>query len=224
MRPLATEGSSGFSRTRLRCAARSGRVGRPIGSSQDAVHDLAVDVGQAILPTLVAESEAFVVDAAKVKDRRLHVVDVDRVLRDVPAVLVGLAVHVTGLDAAAGEPPRVGPAEVVTAARLLRVTLAERGPAELAAPDHERVFEHAALLEVADERGRGPLGVDALLFELREQVVVLVPTRVHELHEAHPVLEQPAGDQAVVRVSTLVERVLAKFVCVGVTYFLTVQK
>ena len=38
------------------------------------------------------------------------------------------------------------------------VGLDHRRAAELAAPDHQRVVEQAALLEVLDQRGGGPVG------------------------------------------------------------------
>ncbi len=38
----------------------------------------------------------------------------------------------------------------------------------------------------------------ALDLELRGQIAVLVPAGVHELHEAHAALGEPAGHQAVV--------------------------
>ena len=81
---------------------------------------------------------------------------------------------------------------------LAGIALAERRAAELAAPDDERVVEHARAPSgpaPAPPTGRR---CPALLFELREQVAVLVPAGVHELHEPHAPLEQPAGDQAVV--------------------------
>ena len=49
-------------------------------------------VGQAEVAAGVAEGEAFVVEAEQVQDRGLQVVDVDRVLDDVEAEVVGLAV------------------------------------------------------------------------------------------------------------------------------------
>ena len=75
----------------------------------------------------------------------------------------------------------------------------ERRAAELAAPDHQRVVEQAALLQVLHQRGRRGWSVSlALDLELRGQVAVLVPAGVHELHEAHAALDQPPGHQAVV--------------------------
>ena len=82
---------------------------------------------------------------------------------------------------------------------LAGFALAERGAAELAAPDDQRVVEHPALLQVAHQRRRRTFRVLALLLELGEEVAVLVPAGVHQLHEPDAPFEQPAGDQAVVR-------------------------
>ena len=85
-----------------------------------------------------------VVDAQQMKHRGVQVVDVDHVLDGVVAELVGLAVGDAGLDAAAGQPD--GKAlDVMVAA----VALVHRRAAELAAPDHQRVVQQAALLQVA---------------------------------------------------------------------------
>ena len=51
--------------------------------------------------------------AIQLQQGRLHVVDVHRILRHVPAEVVGLAVDVPFPDATARQPPAVGAAEVV---------------------------------------------------------------------------------------------------------------
>jgi hypothetical protein len=57
-------------------------------------------------------------------------VDVDGVFGDVPAELVGGAMDVARLHAAAGEPPGVGAAEMVAALEALaRLVLCEGGAA-----------------------------------------------------------------------------------------------
>ena len=43
-----------------------------------------------------------------------------------------------------------------------RVGLDHRRAAELAAPDHQRVVEQPALLEIEDQGGAGPVGLSAL--------------------------------------------------------------
>ena len=78
------------------------------------------------------------------------------------------------------------------------VALGHRRAAELAAPDHERVVEHAALLEVGDQGGAGLVGRLAQLAHVLVDAVVEVPVAVVELNEPHAALGQPAGQQAVV--------------------------
>ena len=89
---------------------------------------------------------------------------------------------------------------VVAADRFAR--LAHRRAAELAAPDHQRVVEQAAPLQILDEGGAGliDLAADFLDGAVRGSsgAAVMVPVGVDELHEAHAALDQPAGQQAVV--------------------------
>ena len=77
---------------------RIGRSGRRssaqqiICSRQQPLDDLAVHVGQAEVAALEAVGQLGVVEAQQVQDRGVQVVDVDLVLDDVEAELVGLAV------------------------------------------------------------------------------------------------------------------------------------
>ena len=93
----------------------------------------------------------------------MQVVDVDAVLDDVEAELVGLAERDARLDAAAGQPHGEGVGVMVAA---VVAALHHRRAAELAAPDDQRVVEQAALLQVLDERGAGLVGVLAVLLEV----------------------------------------------------------
>src|SRR5947209_1159926 len=62
------------------------------------------DVGQAEVAAGVAVGEPFVVDAHQVQDGGVQIVDVHASLRGGETELVGGAVNVASLDAAAGEP------------------------------------------------------------------------------------------------------------------------
>src|SRR5258708_7556763 len=56
---------------------------------QDFFHHVPVHVGQPVIPALKFERQLRVVDSQAVKQRGVQVVDVDRVLGDVVAVIVG---------------------------------------------------------------------------------------------------------------------------------------
>src|SRR5262249_50044326 len=66
---------------------------------QDASDDAAGNVGQSEVAPLEAVSQPLVVDSEEVQNRRVEVVDVDRVLHDVVAEVVGLAPGDARLDA-----------------------------------------------------------------------------------------------------------------------------
>src|SRR5262245_5110307 len=104
-------------------------------SLRDRMHYPAMHVGQPVLPPLVAERQLRVVDAEEVQQRGLVIVDVNRVLDNVPAELIGRPVDVAALHAAAGHPEAERPAEVIAAGWLFRWALPEGRAAKLAAPD-----------------------------------------------------------------------------------------
>src|SRR5262249_15236345 len=113
------------------------------------------------------------------------------------AEVVRLAIDDARLDAAAGHPDgeaaRVMIAAVVVARQL---ALAVDRPAELAAPDHQRIVEQAALFQVGDEPVADLIDVAALGGQVASNVEMLVPAPVEDLHEAHVALDQAAGQEA----------------------------
>ena len=85
--------STGFATPFTSCSRRG--VPRILPRSglglQQLLHHLARHVGQAEIAALEAVGQLQVVEAEQVQDRGVEVVDVDRVLDDVPADVVGLA-------------------------------------------------------------------------------------------------------------------------------------
>ena len=75
--------------------------------------------------------------------------------------------------------------------------LGHRRAAELAGPDDQRVVEHAALLQVGDQRHAGAVDLLGLQRDALLHAAVMVPVLVIELDEPHAALGQPAGEQAV---------------------------
>ena len=111
-----------------------------------------MNVGEAKISPLVSKHEAFVVDPQAFQDGCIEVVNVDRIFQDVVAEIVGLSVNDPGLDSTTSHPLGVAAWMVVaTVVALCQPALAINGPAEIAAPDHERVVEHSSLLEIVDK-------------------------------------------------------------------------
>ena len=73
-------------------------------SAQHVFHYAPVDVGEAVVAALVRERQALVVDAELVHDGGLQIVNVHRILGDVDAVVVCLAVGHAAAHATTGHP------------------------------------------------------------------------------------------------------------------------
>src|SRR5262245_12517886 len=100
------------------------------------MHRITANVRQAEVAAAEIVGEALVVNAEAVEDGGVEVIDVDGVLGDVVAEVIGAAVDNAGLDAGAGK--EVGEAaRVMVAAKQAadKIPLAVRGAAEFAAPD-----------------------------------------------------------------------------------------
>ena len=84
---------------------------------------------------------------------RVEVAHVHRIFHDVVAVVIRLAVGDAGAHAAAGHPGGEAARVMIAAIVLLaEPALAVNGAAEFAGPDHQRVIEQAAALEIGDQR------------------------------------------------------------------------
>ena len=139
------------------------------------------------------------VDAHEVEDGGVELAEVDGVLHDVVAEVVSLAVRDARLHAGTGHPHGEAAWVVVAAVvglgqRALRVDRASK----LAAPNHERVFEHPARLEVEQQAGTGLVSLLALAGDVLRQVAVLVPAAVQDLHDADPAFDHAASEEGAV--------------------------
>src|ERR1041385_950201 len=136
--------------------AASRKSGPP--SSQDALHHLAEHIREPVISPLKSIRQLGVIEAKAMQDGRLQVVHVHLVLRHMIAQLVRLPIAEARLDPAAGHPDAEGMRMMIAPDQflLLASILVHRRPAEFAAPNDQRVFEHAALLEIFDQ-GRARL-------------------------------------------------------------------
>src|SRR5262249_24293559 len=129
------------------------------------VDDLAFDVRQTEVPTAVAIREFGMVDSHQMEDRGMQVVNVDGLIDDLEAKLVGGTVNISALDPTAGQPD--GKAERVVVAAVLRSALsADLGDGratELRTADDQSILEQAASFEILDHRGTRSVGVFGIL-------------------------------------------------------------
>ena len=125
----------------------------------------------------------------------MEVVNADRVLDRCVAEIVRGAVGEALLDSAAGEHERKALDVMVAAAAPLR----HRRPPEFAAPDDQRVVQHAALLEVRDQRRGGLVHFFGLEHQVVPDITVMIPVAMVQLNESHAPLRQPPREEAIRR-------------------------
>ncbi len=89
-------------------------------SGQNLFHHVAMDVRQAEIAALEPIGQPLVIDPEAVQQRGVEIVNMDRILGDVVAEVVGLPVRDARFDAAAGRPHRKAPRMVVATVVLPR--------------------------------------------------------------------------------------------------------
>ena len=80
------------------------RRGVTASLGNDWLYHFTVHVGQSIASPLVLESQSLVIDAQKMKNRGIQVMNVDRVLRDVISIVISFTVSDSGLDSRTRQP------------------------------------------------------------------------------------------------------------------------
>ena len=73
-------------------------------SGKDVMHNMAMNIGESIVPASVSICEARVVDTKQVQNRRMEVMHMDTIFRDRRTDLVGTAIARAALDATARQP------------------------------------------------------------------------------------------------------------------------
>jgi len=171
-----------------------GRTGR---LRQQIVHNFSVDVGESEIAAGVVVGQPLVVEAEGVEDGCLDVMHMERILDNMEAKVVGGAIRDARFDSAAGHPHREG-LRMMVASRTPpqgRVRLHHRRAAEFAAPDHQRLVEHAALFQIGDQRSARLIGGGTVFFAVALHVAVSVPTLVVNVDKPHAPLDHPSREQ-----------------------------
>src|SRR5436309_2224291 len=132
----------------------------------------------------------------------VEVIHMNRVAGDAPADFVRLADHLSAFDAAPGQPNAVGEGVMIPAAdtALERGTvLAQRRPAEFTGPHDQGIVEQPALFEVLEQSADGLVRDATIEEQIVVEIVVVIPTRVMDSHEADAAFDQAPGEEAIAR-------------------------
>ena len=127
-------------------------------SRQDLLHDAPENISQPIIPAAVAKRQCFVVQAERMQDGCMQVVDMNLVPHRVPAEIVCRAVDMSALDPAASQPHRESERVMLTAV----CTFCCGSASEFAAPDDQSLLQQAPAFQILEESGDGQVGLPAV--------------------------------------------------------------
>jgi hypothetical protein len=97
------------------------------------MYHLAMDIGETEVATLESVGELRVIEAEQMENRRVQVVNMDRVASDVESKIIGRAVRIAALHAAASHPHAEAPVVVIP---TIVAALYHWRAAEFTAPNH----------------------------------------------------------------------------------------
>ena len=141
----------------------------------------------------------------------MQIVDVHGLLRGLESELISRPVDVSTLYAATRHPGREAVVVVITAVNFAGIgsgcgQFNGGRTSEFAGTQHQRIVQHAALLQVHQKRGDSLIAFAGQLAMAIFQIVVAIPGltgTMPELHETDAPLQQPAGNQQLARLHSL---------------------
>src|ERR1041384_8425099 len=109
-----------------------------MSSGEDGLHNLPKVVGEAEVAAVLAVGQFLVIEAQRVENTGVQVMDMHWVFNSLPAEFVGAAIDRAALDAASGQPGRERLVVVIAAGVGGAILVARRLAAGLATPAHQR--------------------------------------------------------------------------------------
>ena len=139
--------------------------------------------------------QTFVIKPKLVKNRRLDVVNVHRILRNMESKFIGFSISHPRFDSTTGHPHGIGLRVMVPsrAATKCRIVLNHRRAAKLTTPDDQRILKKSLTLEIEDERCRRLVCLSTLIQRVSANIAMRVPTRVVDIDKAHTALHHPSS-------------------------------
>ena len=130
------------------------------------------------------------VDAQRLVDRRVQIIDRDGVILGAFAFVVGLTVDLTALDAAAREQREHRISPVISPWRAVAAAVVHpRGAAEFTAEHDQCRIQQPPLIKIGYERSDRAIDLRKVALHPFLQIPMVIPTAVVGCDKAHPILD-----------------------------------
>src|SRR5258708_4581821 len=152
--------------------------------------------GRTLKASVVEVRHALVIQSQKVQNRGVDVMHVTRPVHRAQSDGIGSPDGLAALDAAPGHPHAEAPGIMIASLAFF----VEGSASKLAAPYDQRVLQHSAGLQVAEQAGNGLVGNLAHLRVIAVEIGMCVPgaaTTAIELDKTHTAFDESARQQTI---------------------------
>src|SRR5882672_10706008 len=171
------------------------------------IDHIAVNIGQPEIPARMPKGKLRMVESEEMKNCGVKIVDMHRVLGGLEPEFIGGAMNMSAADSSSCHPHGETVMIVIAAIDFARVRpgswqLDGGRSAKFAAPNHQCILQHSALLQVRQQSADRLIafaGEFAVVFLEIIMIVPRLPLAVPDLDETHPALEQPPRDEQLPR-------------------------
>ena len=158
-----------------------------------------MNVRQPEVTALEAIRELLMVHTKQMQDRGVEIMNVNRLIDNVVAEIVGLAVNLSAFDATTRHPHREVARVMVTAVVFLRQRpLAIYCAAKFSAPDHQSIVQHSSLLQILHQRRARAIAGGSHSADRVWQSAVMIPATQEDLSKRDASFRHSSCQQAVV--------------------------
>src|SRR5258706_1782796 len=136
--------------------------------------------------------QLFVIDTQETEHGGMQIMDVNRIFHGVVTQFVGAAIGHTAFDACAGHPDGESLDMVIAT-----IALRHGSATKFTSPNDQRIFQHAAGLEVLQQSSGAPVNQTGRSGDSIFDAAMVVPAAMVKLDEAHAAFRQPPPQQTV---------------------------
>ena len=143
------------------------------------------DTGQSLVKSLRLVAELLVVKTEQMQDRRMEIVDVDRVFHNIIAEIVSFPINLATTTTSPRHPHRETAWMMVAAVVFFgQPPLRINCPAKLTTPNDQRLIEQTPLLQILNQSITGLIDVTTLAGKPASHIRVRIPIVEIDLHKA----------------------------------------